>query len=69
MCIYLLCFDSSNREPTHSSQFHQQILRVKDRDYFPVIVVANKSDLEAERQVHTSGGFEPFPPAPTLEYD
>ena len=37
------------------STFHQQILRVKDKDYFPVIVVANKCDLEMERQVSGHG--------------
>lgn len=35
--------------------FQQQILRVKDKDYFPIIVVANKCDLEAERQVSQQG--------------
>ncbi|KAH8916037.1 ras-domain-containing protein [Atractiella rhizophila] len=38
--------------------FHQQILRVKDKDYFPVIVVANKCDLEFERQVGAHEGRE-----------
>lgn len=38
--------------------FHQQILRVKDKDYFPVIVVANKCDLEYERQVGSHEGRE-----------
>ncbi|TFK34122.1 ras-like protein [Crucibulum laeve] len=36
--------------------FHQQILRVKDQDFFPVIVVANKCDLEFERQVSMNEG-------------
>jgi len=36
--------------------FQQQILRVKDKDYFPVIVVANKCDLESERQVSQQEG-------------
>lgn len=33
----------------------QQILRVKDKDYFPMVLVANKSDLESERQVSVHG--------------
>lgn len=37
--------------------FQQQILRVKDKDYFPVIVVGNKCDLEVERAVSQQGGF------------
>ena len=37
------------------SQFHQQILRVKDKDFFPTLVVANKADLEYERQVGVHG--------------
>jgi GTPase KRas protein len=35
---------------------YQQILRVKDRDSFPVIIVANKCDLENDRQVPTDEG-------------
>ncbi len=38
--------------------FHQQILRVKDKDWFPVVLVANKSDLEAERVVSQQEGQE-----------
>eukprot|EP00054_Salpingoeca_dolichothecata_P003787 m.28451 g.28451 ORF g.28451 m.28451 type:complete len:195 (+) comp14144_c0_seq1:164-748(+) len=38
------------------SGFHSQILRVKDRDEFPMILVANKADLESERQVSNSEG-------------
>lgn len=38
--------------------FHQQILRVKDKDYFPVVVVANKCDLEYERQVGSHGALQ-----------
>lgn len=37
------------------STFYQQVLRVKDKDYFPVVMVANKCDLEGERQVSTAG--------------
>jgi GTPase KRas protein len=32
-------------------------LRVKDKDYFPIIVVGNKCDLEGERQVSKQGTF------------
>ncbi|CAO1416730.1 unnamed protein product [Diamesa tonsa] len=32
-------------------KFHRQILRVKDRDEFPMLMVGNKSDLEAQRVV------------------
>ena len=35
--------------------FYQQILRVKGRDSFPVILVATKCDLEYERQVGVDG--------------
>ena len=35
--------------------FQQQILRVKDKDYFPIILVGNKADLETEREVSTAG--------------
>ena len=52
-CIELLClklfhcpcsFDEINK-------FYNQILRVKDRSEFPMIIVGNKSDLERERVV------------------
>lgn len=36
--------------------FQQQILRVKDKDYFPIIVVGNKCDLESDRQVSEADG-------------
>ncbi|CRK92498.1 CLUMA_CG006051, isoform A [Clunio marinus] len=32
-------------------KFHRQILRVKDRDEFPMLMVGNKSDLEAQRVI------------------
>ncbi|KAF1348948.1 ras protein [Delphinella strobiligena] len=38
--------------------FQQQILRVKDKDYFPMIVVGNKCDLDGEREVSTEAGRE-----------
>lgn len=32
-------------------KFHRQILRVKDRDEFPMLMVGNKADLEHHRSV------------------
>ncbi|XP_023604269.1 ras-related protein R-Ras [Myotis lucifugus] len=36
------------------SKLFTQILRVKDRDDFPIVLVGNKADLEAQRQVPRS---------------
>ena len=36
-------------------KFQRQILRVKDRDEFPMILVGNKADLELQRQVSPTG--------------
>ncbi|CAI4049990.1 Ras family GTPase RAS2 SKDI_14G2250 [Saccharomyces kudriavzevii IFO 1802] len=37
--------------------YYQQILRVKDTDYVPIVVVGNKSDLENEKQVSYQDGL------------
>ena len=53
---FLLVYSITSRSSFEEiSTFHQQILRVKDKDTFPVIVVANKCDLEYERQVGMNG--------------
>jgi hypothetical protein len=55
---FLLVYSITSRNSFEEiSTFHQQILRVKDRDSFPVIVVANKCDLEYERQVGMNGAW------------
>lgn len=58
---FLLVYSITSRNSFEEiSTFHQQILRVKDQDSFPVIVVANKCDLEYERQVGMNGSFIAF---------
>jgi hypothetical protein len=52
LAVYSITSRNSFEEIT---TFHQQILRVKDKDYFPVILAANKCDLEFERQVGING--------------
>lgn len=54
---FLLVYSITSRQSFEEIvTFQQQILRVKDKDYFPIIVVGNKCDLESERQVSTEGG-------------
>lgn len=54
---FLLVYSITSRNSFEEiSTFYQQILRVKDMDQFPVIIVANKCDLEYERQVGMNGG-------------
>lgn len=53
---FLLVYSITSRQSFEEIMtFQQQILRVKDKDYFPIIVVGNKCDLEGERQVSRQG--------------
>ena len=68
---FLLVYSITSRQSFEEIvTFQQQILRVKDRDYFPIIVVGNKCDLESERQVAKQGPSRhlrvqpPFRPRP-----
>jgi hypothetical protein len=64
---FLLVYSITSRNSFEEiSTFHQQILRVKDKDSFPVIVVANKCDLEFERQVGMNGTYHHHPSSLTL---
>ena len=55
---FLLVYSITSRQSFEEIvTFQQQILRVKDKHYFPIIVVGNKCDLESERQVSTEGTF------------
>ena len=55
---FLLVYSIDNHSSFDElSQFYEQILRVKDRESFPMIVVGTKCDLEFQRQVPTSGTY------------
>jgi len=47
-CVYSITSKPSFEQ---AIKFREQILRVKDRDKVPMVLVGNKSDLEYERQV------------------
>jgi GTPase KRas protein len=54
---FLLVYSITSRQSFEEIMtFQQQILRVKDKDYFPIILVGNKCDLESERMVSTEEG-------------
>jgi GTPase KRas len=55
LCVYSITSRQSFEE---INTFHQQILRVKDRDYFPMIVVGNKCDQDDKREVNQNEGKE-----------
>ena len=51
---FLLVFSVTDRTSFEEvSRFHKQILRVKDRDEFPIMLVGNKADLQQQRVVRT----------------
>ena len=53
---FLLVYSITSRQSFEEIMtFQQQILRVKDKDYFPIIMVGNKCDLDMERQVSRQG--------------
>ena len=58
---FLLVYSITSRQSFEEIlTFQQQILRVKDRDYFPIIIVGNKCDLDAEREVSRAGQFHGY---------
>ncbi len=58
---FLLVYSITSRQSFEEIMtFQQQILRVKDKDYFPIIVVGNKCDLDGERQVSKQGPQRSF---------
>ncbi|KAF9474352.1 ras-domain-containing protein [Pholiota conissans] len=54
---FLLVYSITDRDSFDElGTFYEEILRVKDQDSFPMILVANKCDLEYERQVSRNDG-------------
>lgn len=49
---FLLVFSLTDHNSfAEINKFQKQILRVKDRDEFPMLLVGNKSDLDYQRRV------------------
>jgi len=55
LCVYSITSRSSYDE---IGSFREQIIRVKDKDRVPMILVGNKCDLDNERQVTINEGQE-----------
>jgi len=56
---FLLVYSITSHDSIEEiNTLHQKILRLKNRDSFPMIVVANKCDLEYERQIGTNEGLD-----------
>jgi GTPase KRas protein len=53
LCVYSITSRTSFEE---ISSFREQIMRVKDSDKVPMVIVGNKSDLDGERQVSQQEG-------------
>ena len=51
---FLLVYSVADRSSFDElPRLHRQILRVKDRDEFPMLMVANKADLQHQRMVQS----------------
>lgn len=56
---YLLVYSVTDERSFHAiRRFHSQALRVKDTDSFPMILVANKIDLNSFRKVSLEKGLD-----------
>lgn len=56
---FLIVYSIANRRSFEElGEFRDAILRVKDAESFPMIIVGNKCDLEASREVSTIEGQE-----------
>ena len=67
---FLLVYSITSRQSFEEIlTFQQQILRVKDKDYFPIIIVGNKCDLGSEREVSLQGAFKDLFHKDQLSFD
>uniref|UniRef100_A0A8I5R6D4 RAS related 2 n=1 Tax=Papio anubis TaxID=9555 RepID=A0A8I5R6D4_PAPAN len=58
---FLLVFSVTDRGSFEEIyKFQRQILRVKDRDEFPMILIGNKADLDHQRQEISRAGMSSF---------
>eukprot|EP01121_Diplochlamys_sp_Union-15-3_P016844 TRINITY_DN580_c0_g1_i1.p1 TRINITY_DN580_c0_g1~~TRINITY_DN580_c0_g1_i1.p1 ORF type:complete len:200 (-),score=24.47 TRINITY_DN580_c0_g1_i1:83-682(-) len=56
---FLIVYSIANRRSFEElGEFREAVLRVKDAQSFPMIIVGNKCDLEAQREVSTLEGQE-----------
>jgi len=56
---FIIVFSITSRVTFQAlTAFHDQILRVKDEDVFPVVVLGNKCDLEKDREISTQEAKE-----------
>ena len=54
---FVIVFSITSKSSFESlPSFHDQILRVKDEDTFPVVILGNKCDLEKDREVPFNEG-------------
>jgi len=54
---FIIVYSITSRSTFEGLQsFHDQILRVKDTDSYPVVILGNKCDLEKDREVMTNEG-------------
>lgn len=53
LCVYSITLQASFDE---AISLHEHILRVKDSDEVPFVLVGNKCDLEPDREISTDKG-------------
>jgi Ras-related protein Rap-1B len=55
---FLLVFSITSQSSLHElSELREQIIRIKDDENIPIVIVGNKSDLEEDRVISRSKAF------------